>query len=409
MRRLRLPRPPRVRHLPKSLWKFSVFAAACLVLLVGLAVHVGNITLFSSRHTVYAQLADVTGLTTGTPVDVAGVQVGQVSSIAVQRGHALVGLSVDNHVLLRKGTDVGLRWKNVIGQKDVYLYPSARGPRLRPGQTIPLGHDVTDASVNAFLNSLGPLLQAINPREANAFVVNVSGALNGDTAEIDQLLNNGARISSTVGALDVQVGRVIDSLDQVLTAIAQRSGDVGTLVSNLDTVARSLASRNDLLDTLVGNLSTVAGDMATLIGQNRSTLSATIADLNTAVTTIDAHQAQLSQSLSTLGSGLAPYVEISSYGQWFQVQTIYNCLANQTACSYDAPTTPPAGSGPGGSPPLGTPASSLGTSGAGGLLGSSAAGPAGGTGGTGGTGTGGPSSISGIFHTVAGGTGGGAG
>lgn len=394
---------PRLRHLPRSLWKFAVFAAACLALLVVLAVHVGNVTLFSSRHTVYAQLADVTGLTTGTPVDVAGVQVGQVSSISVQRGHALVGLSIDNQVRLRKGTDVGLRWKNVIGQKDVYLYPSQRGPRLRPGQTIPLGHDVTDASVNAFLNSLGPLLQAINPREANAFVVNVSGALNGDTAEIDQLLNNGAKISSTVGALDAQVGHVIGSLDQVLTAIAQRSGDVGTLVANLDTVARSLASRNDLLDTLVGNLSTVAGDMATLIGQNRSTLSATIADLNTAVTTIDAHQAQLARTLTTLGSGLAPYVEISSYGQWFQVQTVYNCLANQAGCSYDAPTTPPAGSGPGGGPPLGTPASSLGTSKAPGLLGPGAAGN---VAAAGGTGTGGPSSIPGVLRTVAGARGG---
>jgi phospholipid/cholesterol/gamma-HCH transport system substrate-binding protein len=391
-----LRRVPRLRHVPKSAWKFAVFALACLVLLVALAAHVGNITLFSSRHTVYAQLADVTGLTTGTPVDVAGVQVGQVSSIAVQRGHALVGLSIDNDVALRKGTDVGLRWKNVIGQKDIYLYPSSAGPLLRPGQTIPLTHDVTDASVNAFLNSLGPLLQAINPREANAFVVNVSGALNGDTAEIDQLINNGARISSTVGALDVQVGRVIDSLDQVLTAIAQRSGDVGTLVANLDTVARSLASRNTLLDTLVGNLSTVAGDMASLIGQNRSTLSSTIADLNTAVTTIDAHQAQLAKSLTTLGSGLAPYVEISSYGQWFQVQTIYNCLANQSVCSYDAPTTPPAGSGPGGGPPGGTPASPLKGSGAGGTSGSA-----------GGTGTGGASSIPAIFKTVSGGTGGG--
>jgi phospholipid/cholesterol/gamma-HCH transport system substrate-binding protein len=401
MRRPRIPRLSRLAHLPKSAWRFAVFAVACLVLLVALAVHVGNITLFTSRHTVYAQLADVTGLTSGTPVDVAGVQVGQVSSIAVQRGHALVGLSIDNDVALHRQTDVGLRWKNVIGQKDVYLYPSSHGPLLRAGQTIPLSHDVTDASVNAFLNSLGPLLQAINPKEANAFVVNVSGALNGDTAEIDQLLSNGAKISSTVGALNTQVGQVIDSLDQVLTAIAQRSGDVGTLVADLDHVAQALASRNDLLDTLVGNLSTVAGDMATLVGQNNSTLAGTIAELNTATATIDAHQTELAKTLTTLGSGLAPYVEISSYGQWFQVQTVYNCLANQTVCSYDAPTTPPAGSGPAGSPPLGTPLSSLGGSGAGSGSGSSSA-PAGGTG------TGGPSSLPSILHTVEGAAGEGA-
>lgn len=384
--RLRAPSLRGLRHLPAALWKFAVFAVVCIVLLVVLAIHVGNISLFSSRRTVYAQLAQVTGLATGTAVDVAGVQVGQVSSIAVQRGHALVGLSVDTNVALRSGTDVGLRWKNVIGQKDVYLYPSGRGRLLGPGATIPLGHDVTDASVNAFLNTLGPLLQAINPAEANAFVENVSGAIDGDTAEIDQLIDSGATISNTVGGLNAQVGTVIDSLDQVLTAIAQRSSDVGSLVANLQTVASALASRNTLLDSVVGNLSTVAGDLAGLVGQNRSTIDATIDDLNTATATIVDHQDELAQSLATLGSGLAPYVEISSYGQWFQVQTVYTCLANQTACSYDAPTNPPAGSGPAGSPPLPT-GSSPSSSGSSAL---------------GGTGTGGPSTIPAILGTVAG-------
>lgn len=398
-------RVPRLRHLPSTVWKFAVFAAVCVVLLVALAIHVGNLSLFSSQRTVYAQLADVTGLTSGTPVDVAGVQVGHVTSIAVQRGHALVGLSVDDDVPLHQGTEVGLRWKNVIGQKDVYLYPSKRGRLLRSGATIPISHDVTDASVNAFLNSIGPLLQAINPQEANAFVENVSGAINGDTAEIDQLIDSGATVSRTVGALDAQVGRVIDSLDQVLTAIARRSGDVGSLVANLDTVAGSLASRNNLLDAVVANLSTVAGDLANLIGQNRSTLDTTIADLNTATATIVSHQNQLAESLSSLGSGLAPYVEISSYGQWFQVQTVYNCLANQTACSYDAPTNPPAGSGPVGSPPLSSPVSGAATPGPSGTPASTGPlSPSGSLGhdSAGGTSTGGTSSVPAVLRTVAG-------
>ncbi|MGH9103562.1 MAG: MCE family protein, partial [Acidimicrobiales bacterium] len=375
---------------------------ACLVLLAILAIRLGTISLFSSRHTVYAQLAQVTGLTTGSDVDVAGVPVGQVSSIAVQRAHALVGLSIDNSVPIHSATDVGLQWKNVIGQKDVYLYPSRRGRRLRPGAVIPISHDVTDASVNAFLNSIGPLLQAINPQEANAFVANVSGAISGDTAEIDQLINSGATVSRTVGALDAQVGRVIDSLDQVLTAIARRSGDVGSLVANLDTVATSLASRNNLLDAVVTNLSTVAGDLANLIGQNRSTLDTTIAGLNSATATIVSHQNQLAQSLSSLGSGLAPYVEISSYGQWFQVQTVYNCLANQTVCSYEAPTSPPAGSGPVGSPPMSSPLSGATTPGTPARPGPSGPSSPSGHAAPGGTATGGISSVPGILQTVAG-------
>ncbi len=343
------------RHFPRSSFKFAVFAVVCIVLLVGLAVRIGNISLFSSRHTVDAQLSDVTGLAGGDTVNIAGVPVGQVSNIGVQHGHALIVMSINNTVTLRSSTDVGMRWHNVIGQKEIELYPGKTGSILADGATIPMSHDVTDASIDKFLNSLGPVLSSINPTEANEFVENVSGALEGDTAQINQLINSGAAVSTTVQALDGQVGSIIGNLDQVLTALASRSGDIDSLVTNLQTVSSALASKNTLLDEVVGNLSQVATDLAGLIGNNHSTITSTIDNLQAVAADIQNNQTNLSNSLSTLGQGLAPYIQISQWGQWFAVETTYTCLAGQTACSYYEPSNPPAGSGPGGSPPLPSP------------------------------------------------------
>lgn len=84
--------------------------------------------------------------------------------------------------------------------------------------------------------------------------------------------------------------------------------------------------------------------------------------------TLNQNQQALSQGLSGIGDGLAPYTEISAWGQWFQIQTVYTCLANETACSYYEPNNPLPGSGPLGSPsgdsPLSAPSStpSLGSS-----------------------------------------------
>jgi phospholipid/cholesterol/gamma-HCH transport system substrate-binding protein len=349
----------RLPHLPKSAFKFMVFAAVCLVLLAGLAVKIGNISLFSSRHTIDAQLTDVTGLASGDSVNIAGVPVGQVSSIGVQHGHALISLSINNTVSLSRSTDVGMRWHNVIGQKEIELFPGRGGPSLPSGSTIPLSHDVTDASIDTFLNSLGPLLSSINPKEANEFVENVSGALEGDTAQINQLINSGATVSSTVQALDSQVGQIIGNLNQVLTALASRSGDIDSLVTNLQTVSSALASKNSLLDDVVGNLSLVATDLAGLIGNNHSTITSTIGNLQTVAADVQNNQQNLANSLSSLGAGLAPYIQISQWGQWFAVETIYTCLASQSVCPYYQPGNPPAGSGPFGSPPLPSPLSGV--------------------------------------------------
>jgi phospholipid/cholesterol/gamma-HCH transport system substrate-binding protein len=356
-------RPTVLRRVPSAAYKFAVFALVCAVLLVGLAVKIGNIDLFSHRHALSAQLSDVTGLAGGDPVTIAGVRVGQVAGIEVQRGHALVTMSINDTVALHRASDIGVRWQNVIGEKEIEIFPSKGGPELHAGATIPLSHDVSDASVNALLNTLGPLLSSINPQQANEFVENVSGALEGDTAEIDQLIDNGAAVSHTVGALDTQVGQIIGNLNQVLGAIASRSGDLGTLVDNLQTLSSTLASKNTLLDDVVGNLSGVASDLANLIGSNHDTITSTIDDLQVVAADVQNNQQALSSSLSSLGAGLAPYIQISQWGQWFAVQTIYTCLANQTACTYYQPGNAPAGSGPLGSPPLSAPSSSLGSSG----------------------------------------------
>jgi phospholipid/cholesterol/gamma-HCH transport system substrate-binding protein len=343
------------RHFPRSAFKFALFALVCVVLLIGLAVRIGNVSLFSSRHTVNAELSDVTGLAGGDIVNIAGVPIGQVSSIGVQHGHAVIAMSINNTVTLRRSTDVGMRWHNVIGQKEIELYPGKTGAILADGATIPMNHDVTDASINKFLNSLGPLLSSINPTEANAFVENVSGALEGDTAQINQLINSGAAVSTTVQALDSQVGSIIGNLDQVLTALASRSGSIDSLVTNLQTVSSALASKNSLLDSVVGNLSQVATDLAGLIGNNHSTITSTINNLQAVAADIQNNQTNLSKSLGTLGQGLAPYIQISQWGQWFAVETIYTCLAGQTVCPYYQPSNPLPGSGPFGSPPLPAP------------------------------------------------------
>jgi phospholipid/cholesterol/gamma-HCH transport system substrate-binding protein len=351
-----------LRYFPKSAPKFLIFAAICAVLLVGLALKIGNVQM-GARHEINAQLSDVTGLATGDTVNIAGVPVGQVASITVQHGHALVGMNINDSVKLHSATDVGMRWHNVIGQKEIALYPANGGRLLGPNATIPIDHDVTDASINSFLNSVGPLLSSINPSEANQFVENVSGALQGDTAQIDQLINSGATVSNTVGQLDSQVSAIIGNLNQVLGAIASRSGDVGTLVTNLQTVSSSLAAKNALLDSVVGNLSQVAADLANLVGTNHQTLNNTISSLQVVAADIQAHQQELANGLATLGQGLAPYIQISQWGQWFAVQTVYTCLAGQTVCPYYQPATPPAGSGPFGSPPLPAPLSKVTTPG----------------------------------------------
>lgn len=339
--------------------KLLLFAAACGVVTIGLALKVGNVALFAHRTSYTALLNDATGLRGGDLVKIAGVNVGQVSSVNVEHGHASVEFGLDNGVRVRTSSGVGMRWLDVIGNKVLYLYPGTAGGWLKPGGTLGLSNDVTDASIGQFLSTLSPVLQSIDPKEANAFVVAISQALQGNESTVSALLGNAAKVSSTLGADNSEIGTVINEYQQVASATAAHTSDISNLVSNLSTVAHGLANRNTLLDEMVGNLSKVTGEFGGLLKANRGNLNQTISNLLTVANVLERHQSQLNTALATLPQGLAAYQQVTSDGQWFNIQVLYSCIADQTVCTYYNAANQPGGVQP---PAIGSPGiPSLGT------------------------------------------------
>lgn len=338
----------------RTLVKLVAFAVVCTAVSLWLVVRIGNVQLFSQDVSYQAELADATGLSPGDAVKVSGVTVGRVNSVSVRRGYALVGFDLQPDVHLHSSTGVGMQWLDVIGDKVLYLYPGRTGAVLHPGATLTLGNDVGDASVGALLNNLGPFLQAINPKEQNAFLTAVASALQGNNAEVHALIDHTAAVSSTVGSVSGELGSLIDNLSTVVGAIARHRQDVGALAARLASLSSDLKANNGLLDGTVGNLGQAEKDFARLLKSNSGNLDSLIVNLKGIASDLDAHRRSLIESLHTLPAGLAPYQEISSYGQWFEIDTVFTCIANQTVCSYQQPTNAPGGSTnpfPGGPPP----------------------------------------------------------
>ncbi len=349
----------------RTLVRLAAFAAACVVIAGWLVIRIGNVQLFSHDVGYAAVLQDASGLAPGDGVKISGVTVGRVNSVGVKHGHAVVSFDVQPSVHLRSSTGVGLQWLDVIGDKVLYLYPGTTGSTLHPGSTIPMSNDVGDASIGALLNRLGPFLQAIDPKEQNAFLVAISTALQGDNAEVHSLIGHTASVSGTLGSVSGQLGTLIDNLDTVVSAIAQHRGDISTLTDNLASLSGTLASNNDLLDSTVTNLGAAEKALAGLLSRNAANFDSIISNLNGIAGVLASHRRSLALTLHDFPAGLAPYQEISSYGQWFEIDPVFTCLANQTSCSYQQPTNQPGGSPivPGGPT---APSSSNGSAGSGG-------------------------------------------
>ena len=63
------------------------------------------------------------GLHGGDAVKLAGVPVGEVTGIDVVKGQAVVRFEVDSDVDLPTDSTVAVRWRNLIGQRYLWLDP----------------------------------------------------------------------------------------------------------------------------------------------------------------------------------------------------------------------------------------------------------------------------------------------
>ena len=316
----------------RQLVKLGVYSVVCLAVLAGLVARIGNVDFFADRTAYSAAMPDVTGLQVNDAVKVAGVDVGKVTGMEIHRGQAVVSFQIDPDVRLTDQTRVGVRWRNVLGQKYLYLYPGTEGSRLEPGDRLPASSAVDSADVGAFLNAIGPILQAIDPAKANAFIRAFNEALEGNEDQVRGLLDDTAAIATDLGGSDEQIGSLITNLDTVVTGLADRDADLQLVISRFEKMAGGLAANNADLQILVERFAAVQTQLDELVTRNRGNVDQTIDDLATIAEVLGDHRDDLDQALATLPEGLAIYDQISSYGQWFQIRTKITCLANQKTC-----------------------------------------------------------------------------
>ena len=307
----------------RTMAKVVAFVLASAVFTLGLAVKIGNIQLFSHTYGLSAVFSDASGVFKGDDVKLAGVDVGRVSGTEIQDGKAVVHFTLDDNVKLTTNSIVAIRWRNVLGLRFLYVYPGpAGGQPLNAGDTVPISHTQDAGDIGQFLNELGPILQAINPNEANAFLDSVNNALGGSEVAIRSLLDNAAVLSSSLGSKDKEIGDLVQNSAKVMAAYASQSGNLGTILDDLNTLGGKLSGINGQIDSLITNFADVQNQLNHILVKNRSNIDATLSGLKSVTGILAANKGNLEQTLCSLPTGLAPYYATSSWGQWFNVRVV---------------------------------------------------------------------------------------
>jgi phospholipid/cholesterol/gamma-HCH transport system substrate-binding protein len=151
------PIEPPKRHFNVEFF-VGLFSAIGLACAAWLAAGLGGIRIGTSdSYDVFAEFDNISGLQTGASVEIAGVPVGEVSSIELKDPQAKVTLRMQPQVKLRDDDIASIRTKGIIGDRYVKISRGASDQFIAEGGTITETESVVDIEdiLGKFVHSIG--------------------------------------------------------------------------------------------------------------------------------------------------------------------------------------------------------------------------------------------------------------
>ncbi|HUD35380.1 MAG TPA: MCE family protein [Streptosporangiaceae bacterium] len=278
----------------------------------------------------HAVFSDVTGLVVGNDVDIAGVRIGQVSSISVyDRNEAMVGFSIQAGRQLPASVTATIKYLNLVGQRYIELGQGAGPPNrlLPPGGTIPLARTTPALNLTVLFDGFQPLFQALSPNDVNQLSSEIIAVFQGESPDITALVATIGALTTSLATKDKVIDEVIDNLDSVLHTIASRGNELGNLITSLSELVSGLAADRQSIGTAITAIGSLTSATAGLLQVGRAPLATDIVQLGRLATNLADNSPAVNAFLQDLPAKMSDIARIASYGSWLN---FYLCQATVT-------------------------------------------------------------------------------
>jgi phospholipid/cholesterol/gamma-HCH transport system substrate-binding protein len=246
------------------------FTAVCVSFTFTLIAVFGQFR-FEDRTDYQAVFTNISGLKSGNFVRIAGVEVGKVGDLNLQRdGTVKIGFSVDKGVRLTEGTKAVVRYENLIGDRYLALEEGPGSPRrLPPGTTIPLARTSPALDVDALIGGFRPLFRALDPDQVNALSGQLLRIFQGQGGTLASVLSQTSMLTSTLAGRSELISELIKNLNIVLHTFAARDHEFDDGLDKLSQFVNGLAERKDDISTGLAYINAAAGSVTNLLVQSR--------------------------------------------------------------------------------------------------------------------------------------------
>jgi phospholipid/cholesterol/gamma-HCH transport system substrate-binding protein len=293
-------------------------AAGLLViaLLVVAAFNIEKLPLIGGGPRYTAAFSEAGGLKPGDEVRIAGVKVGKVEGVSLDRDHVRVSFRITSGAVFGTATTASIRVKTILGAKYLSLQPKGPG-RLRPGREIPLGRTVPAYDVVQAFSDLTTTTERIDTTRLATALDTVSATFKDSPQEVRASIDGLSRISQTISRRDAALRELLRHANGVTGVLATRSGDLTTLVDEGNKLFTELQARHDAIHRVLVTADALAVQLTGLVADNQRQLGPALARLDNVATLLKRNQTSLERGIELLAPFARLFANTVGNGRWF--------------------------------------------------------------------------------------------
>jgi phospholipid/cholesterol/gamma-HCH transport system substrate-binding protein len=274
------------------------FAVAGVVIVAGVVVGI-EVTKGTPTYPVNVVYTSAPGLFTGAAVDVLGVKVGSVTNVVNVGDKVHVTLAVNQGTKIPRSAFASLVAPQLLGSPDVDLNPGyTAGPYLAANDTIAPDHTAVPVSTDEVLKELQRTLNALDPHAVGSLVSNLATDLDGQGKNLNKLIASAAGTVQLLAEKGNDLGLLNGTLGQLTGTLDTDTAQIEQLIKQYDTVSTTVAQHSGQLNDAITQLSDASSGLVTLLVPNITPLEADVGTVTTAGRTLDRNLSNVDEILA---------------------------------------------------------------------------------------------------------------
>ncbi|AIY16213.1 MCE family protein [Pimelobacter simplex] len=295
-----------------------VGAVSIAVLVLGLvaALRAQDLPLIGGGDTYYASFSEAGGLKVKDEVRIAGVRVGQVTSMDLDGNSVKVGFKIKPDTPFGDETRADIKVKTILGSMFLSLEPAGSG-QLAEGTTIPVERTSSPYDVVDAFTGLAETSADIDTDQLAASLTTLADLTRNTPEDFRKALSGLSALADTVASRDKEIGSLLQNLHRVSTVLDSRDDDIVALMADADTLFQALLQRKEQIHRLLVSTSTLSTKLTGLIRESRADLKPALDHLDSVLQVIKKNENNLEDSIATMAPFYRVFASTLGNGPWF--------------------------------------------------------------------------------------------